>query len=76
MNRFGRVDGEDSPIRHKAKRRRVRSVMQELIYVAAHIYERALEKCRLLIWRSREFMKNYALDKVNKQNPASSAMPI
>jgi len=50
--------------------------MQELIYVAAHIYERALAKWRLLIWRSREFMKNYALDKVNKQNPASSAMPI
>jgi hypothetical protein len=32
--------GEDSPVRHKAKRRRVRTVMQELIYLAAHIYER------------------------------------
>lgn len=32
--------GDDSPVRHKAKRRRVKTVMQELIYVAAHIYER------------------------------------
>nr|VFJ64649.1 MAG: Transposase DDE domain group 1 [Candidatus Kentron sp. DK] len=32
--------GKDSPVRHKAKRRRVRTVMQELIYVGAHIYER------------------------------------
>lgn len=32
--------GEDSPVRHKAKRRRVRTVMQELIYLAAHIVER------------------------------------
>ena len=31
---------EDSPVRHKAKRRRVRTVMQELICLAAHIYER------------------------------------
>ncbi len=30
---------EDSPVRHKAKRRRVRTVMQELIYLAAHVYE-------------------------------------
>ncbi len=30
---------EDSPVRHKAKRRRVRTVMQELVYLAAHIYE-------------------------------------
>jgi hypothetical protein len=32
--------GKDSPVRHKAKRRRIRTVMQELIYVGAHIYER------------------------------------
>ena len=32
--------GEDSPVRHKAKRRRVKTVMQELIYLGAHIYER------------------------------------
>jgi len=32
--------GEDSPVRHKAKRRRVKTVIQELIYLAAHIYER------------------------------------
>ena len=32
--------GKDSPVRHKAKRRRVRTVMQELIYLAAHVYER------------------------------------
>lgn len=31
---------EDSPVRHKAKRRRVKTVIQELIYLAAHIYER------------------------------------
>ena len=31
---------EDSPVRHQAKRRRLRTVMQELIYLAAHIYER------------------------------------
>lgn len=30
----------DSPVRHKAKRRRVRTVIQELIYLGAHIYER------------------------------------
>lgn len=33
--------GKDSPVRHKAKRRRVRTVMQELIYVGVHIYERS-----------------------------------
>lgn len=32
--------GADSPVRHKAKRRRVRTVIQELIYVGAHLYER------------------------------------
>jgi len=32
--------GADSPVRHKAKRRRVKTVIQELIYLAAHIYER------------------------------------
>jgi hypothetical protein len=32
--------GDDSPVRHQAKRRRVRTVMQELIYLAAHIHER------------------------------------
>ena len=31
---------DDSPVRHKAKRRRVKTVMQELINLAAHIYER------------------------------------
>ena len=31
----------DSPVRHKAKRRRVKTVIQELIYLAAHIYERS-----------------------------------
>lgn len=32
--------GEDSPVRHKAKRRRIQTVIKELIYVGAHIYER------------------------------------
>lgn len=32
--------GKNSPVRHKAKRRRVRTVMQELIHIGAHIYER------------------------------------
>lgn len=32
--------GEDSPVRHNAKRRRVKTVIQELIYIGAHIYER------------------------------------
>jgi len=31
---------EDSPVRHPAKRRRVKTVMQELIVLAAHIVER------------------------------------
>ncbi len=31
---------DDSPVRHKAKRRRAKTVIQELIYIAAHIYER------------------------------------
>jgi len=31
--------GEDSPVRHPAKRRRLRTVMQELIYVAARVFE-------------------------------------
>ncbi len=32
--------GEHSPVRHPAKRRRVRTVMQELIYLAGKFYER------------------------------------
>jgi hypothetical protein len=32
--------GKDSPVRHKAKRRRVRTVIQTLVCMAAHIYER------------------------------------
>ena len=31
--------GEISPVRHPAKRRRLRTVMQELIYLAAHVVE-------------------------------------
>ena len=31
--------GEDSPVRHPAKRRRLRTVMQELMYVAARVVE-------------------------------------
>jgi len=31
--------GEDAPVRHPAKRRRLRTVMQELIYVAARVIE-------------------------------------
>jgi len=33
--------GERSPVRHKAKRRRLRTVMQELIYLAAKFSERS-----------------------------------
>ena len=32
--------GKLSPVRHPAKRRRLRTVMQELIYLAAHVVER------------------------------------
>lgn len=32
--------GKDSPVRHQAKRRRVGTVIQELIYIGALIYER------------------------------------
>ena len=31
--------GKDAPIRHAAKRRRLRTVIQELIYVAARVVE-------------------------------------
>ena len=31
--------GEDAPVRHPAKRRRLRTIMQELIYVAARVLE-------------------------------------
>lgn len=31
------LTGEDAPIRHKAKRRRLKTVMQELMYVAARV---------------------------------------
>jgi hypothetical protein len=33
------LTGKDAPIRHAAKRRRLRTVMQELIYVAARVIE-------------------------------------
>jgi len=33
--------GDQSPVRHKAKRRRLRTVMQELIYLAAKFSERS-----------------------------------
>ena len=33
------LTGPDAPIRHEAKRRRLRTVMQELIYVAARVVE-------------------------------------
>lgn len=39
--------GEDSPVRHTAKRRRIRTVLQEMIYVGAQLYERS----RFLILR-------------------------
>lgn len=42
---------EHSPVRHKAKRRRIRTVMQELIYLAAHVYERG-RRLRLRFGRS------------------------
>jgi hypothetical protein len=35
--------GNDSPVRHPAKRRRVKTVMQELIYVAARLVEKGRE---------------------------------
>jgi predicted metal-dependent hydrolase len=38
---------EDSPVRHTAKRRRIRTVLQEMIYVGAQLYE----KSRFLILR-------------------------
>ena len=46
---IGLVDlvGKDSPVRHPAKRRRVKTVMQELIYVAA----RLVEKGRKVLFR-------------------------
>ena len=33
------LTGEDAPLRHKAKRRRIKTVMQELIYLTARITE-------------------------------------
>ena len=33
--------GEDAPVRHKAQRRRVRTVMQEFMYLAAKVYQRS-----------------------------------
>jgi len=36
--------GEDSPVRHKAKRRRLRTVMQELIAVAGKFYLRSRQQ--------------------------------
>ena len=33
--------GEGTPVRHQAKRRRVRTAMQELIYLAAKFHERS-----------------------------------
>ena len=33
------LTGPDSPIRHRAKRRRIRTVMQELMYLAARLIE-------------------------------------
>ncbi|MCP3686621.1 MAG: IS1380 family transposase [bacterium] len=44
MLRWIGLDGlmsADSPVRHKAKRRRVKTVIQELIYIGAQIYERS-----------------------------------
>ena len=38
---------KDSPVRHTAKRRRIRTVLQEMIYVGAQLYE----KSRFLILR-------------------------
>jgi hypothetical protein len=42
--------GEFSPIRHPAKRRRIRTVMQELIYLAGRLLSRGR---RLLVHFSR-----------------------
>ena len=33
------LTGPDAPVRHEAKRRRLRTVMQELVYVAARVVE-------------------------------------
>ena len=56
--------GEDSPVRHKAKRRRVRTVMQELIYLAAHMYERG----RRLVMRFGKTASGYhAFQRVYQQ---------
>lgn len=52
---------EDSPVRHKAKRRRVKTVIQELIYLAAHIYERGR---RLVMRFGRTTPTYYAFEKV------------
>jgi hypothetical protein len=52
---------EDSPVRHQAKRRRVKTVIQELIYVAAHIYERGR---RLVMRFGRTTPAYYAFEKV------------
>ena len=61
--------GEHSPVRHPAKRRRVRTVMQELIYVAGKFYERGR---RLWLRLSRHCPAFPAFQRVNALLAAAS----
>lgn len=54
--------GEDAPLRHPAKRRRVRTVMQELIYLAGKFYRRGR---RLWLRLSRHCPAFVAFERVN-----------
>ncbi len=61
--------GEHSPVRHRAKRRRVRTVMQELIYLAGKFYQRGR---RLWLRFSRHCPALAAFERVNAQLAAAS----
>jgi hypothetical protein len=47
--------GPDAPVRHAAKRRRLRTVMQELVYVAARVVESGRQLALNFSWRCPAF---------------------
>jgi len=56
------LPGKDSPVRHPAKRRRVRTVMQELVYLAGKFYRRGRPLWLRLSWHCPAFV---AFERVN-----------
>lgn len=55
---------KDSPIRHKSKRRRIRTVIQELIYIGSHVYERSR---RLIIRFGKSATAFHSFNRVYQQ---------